>query len=590
MKFDFSGYATKNDIRCTDGRIIRGGAFEHQNGMTVPMVFQHFHDDPTNVIGHAVLENREDGVYAYCALNDTEMGRNCRELVKHGDLTSLSIYANRLRQKGSNVIHGDIREVSLVLAGANPGAHIDNITIEHSDGFHDIDDEVIIHMDEDLDPDDIDVDLEEIEDYDDDDMDLDDDDLSHADDDDDDDDGETVADVFNSLSEKQKNVVYFMIGQALQEKGEGGSAQHSDEGGVRMKKNVFDGSATSKNRGPVLTHADFDAITAEAKKNGSWREAVLAHAAANYGIESIDMLFPDAKELNTPPAFIKRRTEWVNDVLTSVTHKPFSRIKTTFADITADEARARGYVKGNRKKEEVIKLLKRITIPTTIYKKQKLDRDDIADITDFDVVSWLRSEMRVMLDEELARAFLIGDGRDAESDDKIPEENIRPIWTDDDMYSQKVQLTASDDAATLIEKAIRARKDYRGSGSPVFYTTTDVLVDMLLLTDKMGRRLYQNETDLAAALRVSRIVEIPVMENQTRTDTTNGNKKYDLLGIMVNLRDYAVGADRGGAVNTFDDFDIDYNQYKYLIETRCSGSLMQPKSALVFERETSAAG
>lgn len=585
MKFDFSGYATKNDIRCSDGRIIRGGAFQHQDGMTVPMVFQHFHDDPSNVIGHAVLENRDDGVYAYCALNNTEMGKNCLELVKHGDLTSLSIYANRLKQKGSNVIHGDIREVSLVLAGANPGAHIDNITIQHADGFQDIDDEVIIHMDVDLNPDDID-------------MEFDDKDLSHADNnsktdkDDDKDIDETVADVFNTLNEKQKNVVYFMIGQALSSKAD--FAQHSDEGGVKMKKNVFDGSAIAK-KGPTLTHADFDAITAEAKKNGSWREAFLQHASATYGIEDINMLFPDAKELNTPPAFIKRRTEWVNDVLVSVTHKPFSRIKTTFADITADEARARGYVKGNKKKDEVIKLLKRLTIPTTIYKKQKLDRDDIVDITDFDVVSWLRSEMRVMLDEELARAFLIGDGRDAESDDKIPEENIRPIWTDDEMYAQKVQLASSDDASTLIEKAIRARKDYRGSGSPVFYTTTDVLVDMLLLTDKMGRRLYNNETDLAAALRVSRIVEVPVMENQTRSVTTGSGasastKKYDLLGIMVNLRDYAVGADRGGEVNTFDDFDIDYNQHKYLIETRCSGALIQPKSALVFERETAAAG
>lgn len=557
MKYDFSGYATKNDLKCTDGRTIRKNAFKENDGAIVPLVWQHMHNDPSNVLGHARLENREDGVYCYGSLNDSPAGKNAKELLRHGDITSMSIWANQLVQKGSDVIHGVIKEVSLVLSGANPGAVIDNLTISHADGsMTDLDDEAFINFH-------IAPSFGE--------------EITHADGEDD----ETIGDIFNTLNEKQKNVVYYMISQAL----EGLDMEHSDddfeeeEGEEDMKHNVFD--KNDENNGAILSHADIQEIFSDAQKCGSLKEAFLAHTQS-YGIENIDILFPDAKTVTNPPDFIKRDTEWVSGVLSGTKHSPFSRIKSTAADITADEARARGYVKGNLKKEEVIKLLKRITTPTTIYKKQKLDRDDIIDITDLNVVAWLKAEMRMMLNEELARAILIGDGREADDEDKINEEHIRPIWKDDDMYAHHVSVEDTATTEDLIETIIRSRKEYKGTGSPVFYTTTDVLIDMLLLKDKIGRRLYNTKAEVASALGVSSIVEVPVMENQSYADDSKDT--HTLVGLIVNLKDYTVGADKGGEVSMFDDFDIDYNQYKYLLETRCSGTLTHPKSALVIEK------
>lgn len=557
MKYDFSGYATKNDLKCTDGRTIRKNAFKENDGAIVPLVWQHMHNDPSNVLGHARLENREDGVYCYGSLNDSPAGKNAKELLRHGDITSMSIWANQLVQKGSDVIHGVIKEVSLVLSGANPGAVIDNLTISHADGsMTDLDDEAFINFG-------IAPSFGE--------------EITHADGEDD----ETIGDIFNTLNEKQKNVVYYMISQAL----EGLDMEHSDddfeeeEGEEDMKHNVFD--KNDENKGTILSHADIQEIFSDAQKCGSLKEAFLAHTQS-YGIENIDILFPDAKTVTNPPDFIKRDTEWVSGVLSGTKHSPFSRIKSTAADITADEARARGYVKGNLKKEEVIKLLKRITTPTTIYKKQKLDRDDIIDITDLNVVAWLKAEMRMMLNEELARAILIGDGREADDEDKINEEHIRPIWKDDDMYAHHVSVEDTATTEDLIETIIRSRKEYKGTGSPVFYTTTDVLIDMLLLKDKIGRRLYNTKAEVASALGVSSIVEVPVMENQSYADDSKDT--HTLVGLIVNLKDYTVGADKGGEVSMFDDFDIDYNQYKYLLETRCSGTLTHPKSALVIEK------
>lgn len=553
MKCDFSGYATKNDLKCSDGRTIRKNAFKDNDGQIVPLVWQHMHRDVGNVLGHVKLENRDDGVYAYGFLNETQAGKNAKELLKHGDITSMSIYANQLVQKGADVIHGVIKEVSLVLSPANPGAVIDNLTIAHGDGsMTDLDDEAIMNFGE------API-YGEIRDE----------PLAHAE-------GEggekTIGEIFNSMSEEQKNVVYYMIGQAL----EGEGVEHS-EGDDNMKYNVFDG--TGETEGEALSHVEVKEILDDAQRCGSLKEAVLAHAQT-YGIENIDILFPDAKTVTNPPDFIKRDTEWVAGVLSGTRHTPFSRIKSTAADITAEEARARGYVKGKLKKEEVIKLLKRVTTPTTIYKKQKLDRDDIIDITDLNVVSWLKAEMRMMLNEELARAILIGDGRSVESEDKINEENIRPIWKDDDLYSHHVVVDAGLEPEALVEAIIRAKKEYKGSGNPALYTTTDVVVDLLLQKDKIGRRLYESKAALANAMGVSTIIEVPVMENQTRKVESATHK---LLGIIVNLKDYTVGADKGGEVSMFDDFDIDYNQYKYLIETRCSGTLTHPKSALVIE-------
>jgi HK97 family phage prohead protease len=537
-------------------------AFKHNDGQTVPLVWNHQHNDPLNVLGHALLENRDEGVYAYCKFNETESGKNAKLLVEHGDVSALSIYANQLKQQGSNVIHGAIREVSLVLAGANPGAFIDSV-IRHGE---ESDDEAIIYTGEDIS-------------------------LFHADEkegskdtnktDEKSEDEETVADVFNTLTEKQKTVVYAMIGQALEEKEESEDNNDNDDskgGNKTMKHNVFDKEDAKKD---VLSHSDIEAIFSDVKRYGSLRDAVLAH-----GIENIDYLFPDAKNVTSTPQFIQRDTGWVQKVMNSVHHTPFSRIKSIFADITEEDARAKGYIKGNLKKDEVFSLLKRTTTPTTIYKKQKLDRDDIVDIVDFDVVAWLKSEMRMMLDEEIARAVLVGDGRLNSSDDKINEQNIRPIWKDDDLYTIKAPVTvaanatADQKAKAFIRAAIKSRKNYKGSGEPTLYTTEDVLTDCLLMEDTTGRVIYDSVSKLATALRVKEIVTVPVMENLSRTD--NGTE-YKLMGIIVNLTDYNIGADKGGAVNMFDDFDIDYNAQKYLIETRCSGALIKPYSAIALE-------
>lgn len=566
-KFDFSGWATRNNLKCSDGRTIMKNAFKHNNGQTVPLVWNHQHNDPLNVLGHALLENRDEGVYAYCKFNETESGKNAKLLVEHGDVSALSIYANQLKQKGANVFHGAIREVSLVLAGANPEAFIDNV-IRH--GEHS-DEEAIIYTGEDIS-------------------------LYHADDKKEEEkpvneehkyekkteDEETVSDVFETLSEKQKTVVYAMIGQALEEneKSEDNDNDNDSKGGDNtMKHNVFD--TEDNTQGNFLSHADAEAIFADVKRYGSLRDAVLAH-----GIEDIEYLFPDAKNVTNTPQFIQREMGWVQKVMKGVHHTPFSRIKSIFADITEDDARARGYIKGTLKKEEVFSLLKRTTTPTTIYKKQKLDRDDVVDITDFDVVAWLKSEMRVMLDEEIARAVLVGDGRLASSDDKVNEQNIRPIWTDAALYTIKAPVTvaaaatADQKAKAFIRAAIKSRKNYKGSGEPTLYTTEDVLTDCLLMEDTTGRIIYDSTTKLATALRVKEIVTIPVMEDLSRTV---GSDEYALMGIIVNLSDYNIGADKGGAVNMFDDFDIDYNAQKYLIETRCSGALTKPYSAIALE-------
>ena len=580
--YDFSGWATRNNLKCSDGRVIMRDAFKNDDGKKRPLVWMHQHNDPTNVLGHAILENREEGVYAYCTFNDTEQGRNAKQLVEHGDVTALSIFANQLQQKGPNVVHGAIREVSLVLAGANPGAYIESV-IKHDDGD---DEEGVIYTGEEI------VLYHE---------DQDDNSMSHADEGSEekktetktesekDGDEETVADVFNTLTEKQKTVVYAMIGQALEDSGSAESEDDnkddtSKEDDEEMKHNVFDQTDTQKQEN-TLSHDAMQTIINDAKRFGSMKESVLQHADT-YGIQQIDWLFPDAKNQNMPPEFIKRDTTWVQKVMSGVHHTPFSRIKSMFADITEDDARAKGYMKGKLKKEEVFSLLKRTTSPTTVYKKQKMDRDDIIDITDFDVVSWLKSEMRMMLDEELARAYLIGDGRLASSDDKINEQNIRPIMKDDELFTIQAEVavsssaTADDVAKTFIRTAIKTRKDYKGSGNPVLFTTEDMLTDLLLLEDAIGHTLY-DEASLARKLRVREIITVPVMEG------VKGKNGGDLLGIIVNLQDYNVGADKGGAINMFDDFDIDYNQQKYLIETRCSGALTKPYSAIVLEKKVS---
>lgn len=577
---DFSGWATRNDLKCSDGRVIRRDAFKHDDGIKVPLVWNHQHNDPRNVLGHAWLENRPEGVYTYGFFNDSESGEIGKILVKHGDICALSIYANQLQQRGCDVLHGEIREVSLVHAGANPGAFIDSM-LKHGE---DSDDEAIIYTGMPL--------------Y-----------LSHSDADkqeDKADDGEkketsekkdepekktdsdeekTVADVINSMTEEQKNVMYAMIGQAMDDQGE--SDPESKGGTNTMKHNVFDKDDRQKEN--VLVHSDGSEVSSEEistifgdiKRYGSLKDSVLAH-----GIDNVDYLFPDAQTLANTPEFIQRDTGWVKKVMSGVHHTPFSRIKSIFADITEDDARAKGYFKGKLKKEEVFGLLKRTTTPTTVYKKQKMDRDDVVDITDFDVVAWLKSEMRMMLDEELARAYLIGDGRLASSDDKINEQNIRPILKDEELYTIQatvsVQSSATEDdkAREFIRTAIKARKNYKGSGQPTLYTTEDILTDCLLLTDTTGRDLYTDVAQLAKKLRVKEIVTVPVMEG------VNGKNGGALMGIIVNLADYNVGADRGGAVNMFDDFDIDYNQQKYLIETRCSGALIKPYSAIALELST----
>ena len=598
MDYDFAGYVTRNNVRCSDGRVIRPGAFAECDGKKVPMCWMHDHMTPENVIGHCILQNREDGVYGYCKLNKTPAGQAAAEAIRNKDVDSLSIYANKLKQQGADVVHGAIREVSLVLGGANPGAFIDDVVV-HDDEEGD---EAIMGFGSAIS-------------------------LSHADTPAETDqkkeedmattnpnqtksgsDQRTIQDVIDTMNEEQKNVLYALVGMAAEDGAaeEAGADEEAieenvDEEADNMKHNVFQGD----HKDNTLIHGvDFDQFLRNSRSAGSMRAAaeemgisddlsmsnVLAHSdsnvAASYGVENIGMLFPDYKNVTSTPGFVSRDMGWVPMVMGAVSHTPFSRIKTIFADIREDEARAKGYIKGNRKVEEIFTLLKRTTDPQTVYKKQRIDRDDMVDITDFDVILWIKGEMRVMLDEEIARAILVGDGRMTSSDDKIKEDHIRPIWKDDDFYTIKAvietddAMTDDDKATAFIRAAIKARKEYRGSGNPVLYTTEDMLTSMLLLTDKMGRDLYTDEAQLAKKLRVASIVTVEPMENQTRDV---GSKTRTLMGIIVNLTDYNVGADKGGDVNLFDDFDIDYNQYKYLIETRISGALIKPYSAIAIE-------
>ena len=583
-KYDFVGWATKNDLLCSDGRTIRKGAFKDCDGMVVPLVWNHQHNDPENVLGHALLKNEDEGVRAYCTCNDTEKGMTAKSLVIHGDVGSLSIWANQLKQNGGDVLHGVIREVSLVLAGANPGATIDYI-VEHGEESGD---SALIYPNGGIEMYHAEEEKEEVV------TEENTDTLEHAQTEDtaskeDEESDETIKDVLDTLSEKQKSAVMQLIGYAIQDN----AKEDNEEDDDSMKHNVFDNE--NKEQGTFLSHADMQKIFADAKRCGSLKEAVenaidegiIAHSIdttdmetatgkQTYGFNDPSMLFPEYKSLNTPPEWISRDMGWVQKVMGGVHRTPFSRIKSMFADITEDEARAKGYIKGHQKKEEVFSTLKRTTDPQTIYKKQKLDRDDVIDITDFDVVSWIRAEMRVMLNEEIARAILIGDGRAADSDDKIQEIHIRPVVKDVPLFNVKVNVTVPDGenmADVMIDEIIRARKNYKGSGNPTFFTTEDVLTEMLLLKDKIGHKLYKTEAELATALRVKEIVTVEPMEGMK----IDGK---DLAGVIVNLADYNVGADKGGEINMFDDFDIDYNQMKYLIETRCSGALTKPFSAM----------
>lgn len=586
-KYDFSGWATRNDLQCSDGRIIRRDAFKHNDGMTVPLVWNHDHADPYRIVGHALLENRDEGVYTYGSFNDTELGRTAKTYVQHGDITSLSIYANQLKQQGPNVMHGSIREVSLVLAGANPGAYIENV-LKHGD---EMDDEARIFTGYDIELYHADADEDKKEEKEDEKMaeetkkteevkSTEEAKKNTSEDD------ETIEEIIEGLSDKQQKAVYALVGMVVEEfENKEKDVKHSDEdyegGNDTMKHNVFD-SADMTEKDNVLSHSEMKAILDEAYAHkGSLKETMLAH-----GIEDIEILFPDHKTLNNEPEFIRRDDTWVADVLGGVHHTPFSRVKSIFADITADEARAKGYIKGNKKVEEVFKLLKRVTNPTTIYKKQKIDRDDMLDITDFNFLAWLKKEIRIMFNEELARAILVGDGRTALSADKINEENIRPIWTDEDLYTVKAivettdAMTADERAREFIKACIKSRKEYKGSGNPSMFMSEDMLTDCLLIEDKNGRIIYDSVEKLAARLRVRRIIPVPVMENLTRE--VEGTV-HTLAGIYVNLVDYNVGTDKGGELNFFDDFDIDYNQMKYLMEGRCSGALTKPHSAVVVE-------
>ena len=561
MKYDFSGWATKNNLKCSDGRTILRDAFKHNDGQTVPLVWNHQHNDPLNVLGHALLENRESGVYAYCKFNDTEAGKNAKMLVEHGDVTALSIYANQLKQKGGNVEHGVIREVSVVLAGANPGAFIDSI-LRHGESS---DEEGVIYTGEQIE-------------------------LAHAEEKKEeekevaDNKEKTVQDVVDSMTEEQRNVMYALIGQAL----EGSDVKHSDEnengGEDEMKHNVFESENVQGANSNELTHAEMEVILRDAKRYGSLKESCLQH-----GIEHIDepgYLFPEFKNLNKEPEFVGRDMGWVGKVMSGVHRTPFSRIKSLQADIREEDARALGYMKGNLKKEEVFTLLKRTTDPQTVYKKQKLHRDDVLDITDFDVVAFVKKEMRMMLEEEIARAILVGDGRLPDSDDKIMDTHIRSIANEEALYAIHHNVVVEDKsdaeakAKAMIRESLRARKDYKGSGEPTLFCSESVLTEMLLLEDANGRVIYDSVAKLATAMRVKEIVTVPVMEG-----AQNLAKTKNVLGIIVNLRDYNVGADKGGQVSMFEDFDIDYNAQKYLIETRCSGALIKPFSAIVLEED-----
>lgn len=612
-KWDFSGYATRNDLKCGDGRTIRRDAFKECDGQTVPLVYQHIHDNPDNILGHATLENREDGVYCYGYLNHTAQGENMREMIKNGDVTKLSIYANKLTQKGGDVLHGIIREVSLVLAGANPGAFIDNVSIAHSDGsFTDLEDEAVIYFDSDIEHDD----LEETDNTDDteksnesnesDESDNENDEVSHSDDKEgqemaDDTNKKTVQDVLDSMSDEQKNVMYYLIGRALE--GKSDEAKHDDLGDEDMKENIFDKSTTRADDN-TLSHSEMEEIFTEAVANkASLKETFLAH-----GITNIDYLFPEAKLLNKEPQIINDDQAWVSDVMNSVHKSPMSRLKTLAADITIEEARALGYVKGTKKVEEQFGLLKREVTPQTIYKLQKFDRDDILDITDLDVVAWIKSEMRIKLKEEIARAILVSDGRANSDPHKIKEEKVIPIYKDVSplvgydsqinghnissatfAYRRIIEIpqdtSAADKAEIMIDEAVRARVDYKGSGSPAMYIGPARLAEMLLIKDSMGRRIYESESSLTTAMRVSRAVEVPMFDNITRIENEgeSDEQTFELAAIIVNLADYTIGMDKGGETTLFDDFDIDYNKYTYLLETRLSGMLTKPFSAIIIE-------
>lgn len=644
QNYDFSGYATRNNIWCADGRVIRKDAFKDNDGATVPLCYMHNHADPEAVLGHAVLENREDGVYAYCKFNDSEKGQHAREAVKHGDVRCLSIWANKLKQVGSDVVHGMIREVSLVMVGANPGATIDFV-MAHSDDmdsaelyanydesglvlYHSDDEENTTKGEEEMSEETNNIETSEIqhseteqsgektvadvyEEFTEEQKDavaamigqaL--EEAGVADDDEDEDEQEvqhseeaaeagekTVKEVFDTFTEDQKKVVYFMIDKALkenQETNDDEEVEHSELGGEGfMKTNVFD--KETQTSGEFLSHDEMNAYMAEAKNS----KAKLSDVIISHGIEELDIMFPDAKALNNEPQFIKRNDDWVAKVLGGVHHSPFARIKTIMADITGEQARAKGYAKGNLKVEEVFKLLKRVTNPTTIYKKQKLDRDDIIDL-DWNHLPFLKGEMKMMLDEELARAILIGDGRDPveEANDKIDEECIRPIWKMEDLFTVKIAVpvaaaaSAEDKAKAFIKACIKSRKNYKGSGNPDMFISEDMLTDCLLIEDNNGRVIYDSVQKLASTLRVREIIAVPEMEGQSRTDKESN--KFDLAAIYVNLKDYNVGTNKGGEVNFFDDFDIDYNAQKYLMETRCSGTLVKPYSAVAIEFTTQA--
>lgn len=604
--YDCSGYATRYNVKCTDGVTIGPGAFADQNGERVPVVWMHIHDDVEAVLGHADLEARDDGIYANVSFNGTEAGVAAKELVNHGDVVAFSIHANRLtKNRATNVVsHGTIKEVSLVLAGANPKAYIDKLNITHSDDSEESFDDANIFTAEGVELHHADEDKSEKEDP----KMREDEDLKHEDEKDKKEpekkepgEGKTVQQVLDTLNEEQKTAVAYLIGKALEEKG--GEVEHSDEEeNLDMKHNVFDNDGGASRA--TLTHDDMQKILRDAKRLGSLKQAVLEHCEAggddaealqdviqhadgDYGVTNVDYLFPDARKLTNEPIFIQRDQTWVSQVMSKVHRTPFSRVKSIFADITEDEARAKGYIKGKLKKEEVFSLLKRTTTPTTVYKKQKMDRDDLVDITDFNFVAWLKGEMRVMLNEELARAFLIGDGRLASSDDKINEQNIRPIYSDSELFSVRVAVTKgttdTEHAKNFIKSVIKSRKLYKGSGNPDLYTTEDMLTEMLMIEDTTGRVIYDTVEKLRTALRVNSIVTVEPMVGLSRTDASGKTQALD--AILVNLTDYNVGADKGGEINLFDDFDIDYNQYKYLMETRCSGALTRPYSAIVFETQ-----
>lgn len=565
MKYDFSGYATRNGIRCSDGRTIMKDAFIENDGTTVPLVWQHDHSDPSNILGHCKLENRPDGVYAFGVFNDTPAARDAKMAVRHGDINAMSIYANHVKQESGLVQHGNIREVSLVLSGANPGAFIDNVTIAHGDEVATLDDEVIIFSGQEF---------------------------AHADSKEETKEKEapmaeettgtknnkseedmTVQDVLDTLTPIQQKVVYALIGMAAE--GDSGEEVEQSEGDYGMYNAFESNEDTEIRHADEFVQEELDAVFADARRNGRLSDSVISHAQ-NYGIQNIDILFPDAQAIRNTPDFYGRRTEWVNSVLNNTQHVPFSRIKSMYADITADEARARGYTldreHNKRKIEEVFNVLKRVTTPQTVYKKQKLDRDDIIDITSFDVVAWLKQEMRIMLDEEIARAVLVGDGRDVSDESKIRTDSIRPIAFDDDLYTIKVNVADADDVTAMIDQVTQAQVDYRGSGTPTFYASPSLIAKMMTQRDQLNHRMYSTRNDLASELSVSNIVDVPIL------DTAKSEDGRPVLGLIGNLKDYTIGADRGGNISMFDDFDIDFNQQKYLMETRCSGALTLPKS------------